>query len=282
MSYEEIDKSVETGAPIEFYIFSVENLRFYYTNATRDFMQSGNLFLSRSIERTALTNNMSIIDNSDTKITLPRSDLLSQKCAGMFTPSIINVEIFQRHRSDPDGEAKRIFSGYLLDIETNGRMAEFSFTTLMRSYVDGQVATVSYTAVCNHDWGDSRCRVDIEAYSRASQVVSSDLWTLTVAGFVGEDMKDFIGGFIRNDRTNVQRNVVDIDQNRIFLDGMFADVEVGDTIKIYPGCDHLIDSDCRTAFNNVINFGGFPFIPRSNPFLKGFGEIDYSFTETPH
>lgn len=39
----------------------------------------------------------------------------------------------------------------------------------------------------------------------------------------------------------------------------------GVAVKLYPGCDRL-KSTCITKFNNLPNFGGFPYIPTKNPF----------------
>ena len=281
MTYETVDTSVDGGAPEEFYIFTVENLVFRYTDAPKDTMFNGKKYLSRQIGRTALVNNMSIIDNSDTKITLPRADALSAKCAGLFTPTIINVEIFQRHRTDPDAEARRVFYGYLLEIDTSGRETGFAFTSLMRAYVEASVVTVAYTTVCNHEWADSRCRVNAELYKKTSQVMVIDLWTLTLADFVGVDMSKYIGGYIINERTGVRRNNVNMVDNYVFVDGMFADIEIGDRVNLYPGCDHDVEGDCFKTYDNVANFGGYPFVPRANPFRGSFGEIDYVFQETP-
>jgi len=37
------------------------------------------------------------------------------------------------------------------------------------------------------------------------------------------------------------------------------------SVTLYPGCSHTI-ADCRDKFNNLVNFGGFPWIPSKNPF----------------
>jgi uncharacterized phage protein (TIGR02218 family) len=37
-------------------------------------------------------------------------------------------------------------------------------------------------------------------------------------------------------------------------------VNAGDTFTAYPGCDKL-QSTCLNKFNNLINFGGFPYVP---------------------
>ncbi|AIR80132.1 TPA: phage BR0599 family protein [Campylobacter fetus subsp. venerealis] len=40
-------------------------------------------------------------------------------------------------------------------------------------------------------------------------------------------------------------------------------------IKVYPGCDKRIDT-CETKFNNLVNYGGFAFVPAKNPVTEGF------------
>lgn len=42
---------------------------------------------------------------------------------------------------------------------------------------------------------------------------------------------------------------------------------IGDSFIITPGCRKRI-SDCNTKFNNVINFGGFPYIPTGSQYAQ--------------
>jgi hypothetical protein len=44
---------------------------------------------------------------------------------------------------------------------------------------------------------------------------------------------------------------------------MGYDIAIGDTYSVTPGCDKQI-STCRTKFNNVVNFRGFPKVPGSD------------------
>ncbi len=39
----------------------------------------------------------------------------------------------------------------------------------------------------------------------------------------------------------------------------------GMTLKAYPGDDHTL-ATCATKFDNVANYGGFPYFPEKNPF----------------
>ncbi|MFN4003780.1 MAG: phage BR0599 family protein [Hylemonella sp.] len=44
-----------------------------------------------------------------------------------------------------------------------------------------------------------------------------------------------------------------------------AELQTGDEVRLYAGCDHSMQT-CSSRFNNLDNFGGFPFIPSKNPF----------------
>ena len=43
---------------------------------------------------------------------------------------------------------------------------------------------------------------------------------------------------------------------------------VGISVTLTAGCDHST-SACHSRFNNLVNYGGFPFIPSKNPFSTG-------------
>lgn len=52
----------------------------------------------------------------------------------------------------------------------------------------------------------------------------------------------------------------------LFLPAPYT-VQIGDTLRIYPGCDKRLQT-CITQFNNVLNFRGEPYIPGQDDILK--------------
>ena len=40
---------------------------------------------------------------------------------------------------------------------------------------------------------------------------------------------------------------------------------VSDAVTLYPGCARNRET-CKNKFNNILNFGGWPWIPLRNPF----------------
>jgi uncharacterized phage protein (TIGR02218 family) len=45
----------------------------------------------------------------------------------------------------------------------------------------------------------------------------------------------------------------------------FSNLSVGDIVELSVGCDHSFTT-CRSKFSNGRRFGGFPYIPKDNPF----------------
>ncbi len=45
-----------------------------------------------------------------------------------------------------------------------------------------------------------------------------------------------------------------------FLKPWIFPVAIGDQFRLLPGCDHTV-ATCDGVFNNIIHYGGFPFIP---------------------
>lgn len=53
--------------------------------------------------------------------------------------------------------------------------------------------------------------------------------------------------------------------NVITLQYAVPGLSVSDVIQVAPGCD-LNQNTCNSKFNNILNFGGYPYISPDNPF----------------
>ena len=51
-------------------------------------------------------------------------------------------------------------------------------------------------------------------------------------------------------------------------DDLGRNLPAGQKVRLYPGCQHTL-TICATRFNNLENYGGYPFIPLDNPFTSG-------------
>src|SRR5690606_23628846 len=73
-------------------------------------------------------------------------------------------------------------------------------------------------------------------------------------------------GEIVNTRTGEKRGIYDNNSNIVTISYPFVDIIPGDEVELVYGCDHKRTGHCRLRFDNVVNYGGFDFIPVVNPF----------------
>jgi uncharacterized phage protein (TIGR02218 family) len=129
-----------------------------------------------------------------------------------------------------------------------------------------QVVVRTYSASCDAELGDSRCGVSLAALTASgtvTAVTSRRRFNATLTGGGTPTAGDFVGGLLTftsgaNDgfSMEVKRDAVDDVLGRLELfELMPAEVEIGDTFTVTPGCDKTL-ATCRDRFSNILNFRG--------------------------
>lgn len=128
-----------------------------------------------------------------------------------------------------------------------------------------------FTASCDADLGDSRCKVNLAAYTVTGTVTAvTSMAAFTDTGR-GEPVAWFTFGlltFTGGDNIGLSKEVKYFSGGGFVLtEAMPYPIKIGDTYSVYAGCDKRF-STCKTKFNNVINFQGFPHIPGQDALIK--------------
>lgn len=274
MSYTATDQTHDNGAPITLYKIVADGQAFCYTDDAREYMGLGEVFRPQQIVRSDITNTLKLNDQSRFTITLPVTDELSQMLTGLITPLVLQTHVWEVHLTDPDAEPRQLHYGLVTGVASSDETVELSVSPALMAYLNGTIPRPMYSRECNHRFGDERCGYNIENVAYAGViVVGIDLWTLDINAPI-PNANTFGGGYVINLRTGVKQDIVDLTGTRLATLGGFVDVVVGDELKLYAGCDHVINGDCA-RYGNTARFMGFPHVPRKNPFLKGFGEQQY-------
>jgi uncharacterized phage protein (TIGR02218 family) len=171
-------------------------------------------------------------------------------------------------------------------LTARGRLGEvkregIAFMAEIRGLADllGQESGRLYTAKCNADLGDGRCRVDLgDPARRGYGTVSALLGTSMIvadglAGFAGgcftAGRLRWTGGANTGLTIEVKQHRADDDEVVLSLwQAMPEPIGAGDTFAITAGCDKTLTT-CRDRFANVDNFRGFPHIP-GNDFIMSY------------
>jgi uncharacterized phage protein (TIGR02218 family) len=135
------------------------------------------------------------------------------------------------------------------------------------------------TANCPWAFGDKDCGVALDTPGEEYQIdgivsgvtdrkifaaTSSPVGQLTGASPANYYQQGFLTwttGANTSDKHKVEEN--DGAGGVTLSTGTFDDIQIGDTFILTAGCDHSL-ATCRDKYNNVANFGGFPYLTDEN------------------
>lgn len=254
----------------------------------------GNItFKSMAIQRTE-TANTSELNRSYINITVPRDFGVASLYTFYPPSSITAVTIFRYHRNTSVNVAgsdnKNLFTEFLGRV-VNASGASVS-TELRCEPITTSIRRIGLTQMyqrqCPHtlyNTAEGNCTVNKTGFANTKTLDGT-------AGLVGLTMKFnaslieagkvlgyYNGGMVywKTGKYNYWRWILDQPSDdtitinfpvpALDVDGFNplywqdGDMEV----TLYPGCAHTM-TDCRVKFNNLVNYGGDPYIPLMNPF----------------
>lgn len=127
------------------------------------------------------------------------------------------------------------------------------------------ILTRKYQRMCPNKIYDKYCGLNIDAW--AIEVEITAISNKTVKFLHDEEFEDdyFSRGVIIKNGIYVLIN--NNQEDTLWLYRPFLQLEVGDVVKIAPGCNQT-HKMCHEKFDNTFNFAGFPFMPNENPVYK--------------
>lgn len=121
-----------------------------------------------------------------------------------------------------------------------------------------------YGRTCRHQLGDAKCTVNASAFTsgivEVSEVVNARMvFRLTAAP--GDVYVYGTAAWSSGDNTGLSQEIIGITDDEVRLSEPSPyNIQAGDQLVLTQGCDRTTDA-CHNRFNNILNFGGFPYIP---------------------
>lgn len=260
MAFSTYEYSIEDGEPIELFRFVFNETEYFFTNGLEPYTDLlGNVWEPAPIKRGKLedTNNEKA---GKVKLEFPSTDSFVTKVQSEDSSSI-TVDVFKVHLNDLDKEQVLIWSGKVVDKRRSNYkyyiFAEPYINFLNRSGMRGH-----YQRICRYTLYKEGCYADPNINREQFQVLGQSGNILTLSGSPSTNI--FQGGFVRILNTKQSRMILTYTGDALTLASGFTDISENDTVELFAGCNHSF-TDCRDKFNNVENFGGFPWIPLKNP-----------------
>ena len=268
MSYQTIDESVQSSEPVWKVVFTLGATEYRYTSAAYFISDSDGTFEPVPMRFTEVTQNNDLARN-DLKIQLPRTNVFAQEFLGFGPEFLCTLTVFR----DLDGFEEIFWKGRVISREANVSSVELVcenvFTSLTRAGARGK-----YQRSCRHSLYSTNCGAHDYDFATAATVIGSDGRTVTVTDIVdstaGQSSGYYAGGMLQTPEGYYRYIIAQSDNVLTLMSPLPTDTLAGldsngIAVTLYPGCDHT-KSDCLNKFDNVLNFGGFPYFGSKNPF----------------
>jgi len=272
MSYGSFETSTESGQPVEVYKFVLGSLSFYYTSAEDTVTLGIQSYTPNGTKRDKVTAGA---ENRQTQfsVTMPTSDPLVQLFIGSIPSVRLRMTVYRFHRNDTPTPGQSLqFDGFVQSFEFSQNMEATKLVALPIIAGQGrQIPRRNCDASCDHvHYDPTTCKVDStnSAFRASNYLVTSQVGNvLTIAG-LSPTYPDgwFDGGLVQVVGSSDVRLALAQVGNAITLLLPFGTAPTH--VTALAGCAHNIQI-CKSKFNNVLNFGGFAFVPTVNPYKSG-------------
>lgn len=262
MSYEDTDDSVASSAPVEGYKFIGSFKTYLYTSADEKILINGENYLPIAIKRANVKAGTQEDDTLSLNLDLPFDIDVVRDYAYAQTPPKLTLELYRQQQDT--GEFVLYWTGIVRGFSVTDRTASIQVPSIFSLALKGEIPNVYFQSPCNHVLYDGRCGIlrsdnRVQTTVQATSPLEITLDTEPAAAHI------LAAGEIVNLRTGERRLILDNNGSLIDIGYPFVDMLVGDEVEVVKGCDHSLQT-CKDKFDNVINFGGFPYIPADNPF----------------
>lgn len=263
MTYEARETSMQLGEPLELYEFNYGMNVYRFTSAQTEVNHNSETWEPAFLRRGSI--DFSAEDGrNNLKIDTVRNFTIADLYRIMPPTDVILLTVHRLHAGD--GESIVAWSGRLLNVEFSGSRAamicepittSLKRTGLRRIY-QRQCSHVLYGSACSVNKADFAVPVTLSGVTGVT--LGSATFGLYADGF-------FAGGYIEflNDGVIERRFITAHSGTQITINMPLLALAGGDSITAYAGCDHTMPT-CKNTFNNLNNFGGFPYTPQKNPF----------------
>lgn len=179
----------------------------------------------------------------------------------------LTITVFSKENDEVEVEWK----GRLASVAPKKSQIDFVFESVFTS-MRRMGLRQRYQANCPHALYGKGCNLNKESFDVSGAVTFAENAVVTMPaaaayadGYFSSGIFEDMDGNLRFIVSHVGSTLTLIRPMNTLLQYIADNGYGGLTCRIFPGCDRSTDV-CHNRFNNLLNHGGFPFMPRKNPF----------------
>lgn len=271
MTFAPIETSREGGNLLELYTFTFGTVISRFTSYNRDIVFAGITWTATQISHTPLQASVEDAIN-DIKIIVPIDNEIAVQYIPNVPGRVGSITIDRAHADDPAEERVRVFDGFIAQAGNDGDLEATLTCKPATSIFKRTGPRITYQALCNHVLYDARCKIlrtgdPAGEFTLTGNVISASGNDIDVVGVTAAGAGFFNGGFVKTPSggDDDARLILASSGDTLTLLLPFSVDVLGTDVDVFAGCTHDL-AICLSKFDNVINYGGFPYVPRKNPF----------------
>lgn len=263
MPFNDYETSDSSSRPIELYEFIGTYNSYFMTSYSEQITSNGQVYIPEAISRGKVQ--VATQDRSENaiEITIPFNNPMVMEYAYKNTPPNLDVIIRRAHEYDHN-DTVIMWNGKVTNFTIEGKKAKLRTPALFSFMLQGNAPNPRYQAPCNHILYDLRCGIDPALHQHNTTVVSVNGVDIVVTDIPFPD--GHLNAGVIFSSVGEQRMISSSVGTSLKISFAFSRLNVGDTVTLRKGCDHAFNGDCKNKFNNGARFGGFPIVPKKNPF----------------
>lgn len=264
-SFISLEKSEYSAKPIELYSFNSGTTFWPYTSGDEEQEKGGRIYAPLA-DLTRTTPEMSREKEANKlKVTMPFDTDVAMRFADAVPPLSTWLTIYRRMRDLPSDDYV-YWQGRVRGVEWKEDVAELDCEPI-DAVLKRMGLWRQYQNICNHQLYNSRCAVSLADHKATAIVISHSGSSFDATVAAAQSAGYYKAGFAERATTGELRMITDHSGSLITMLTGFKGLQNGETIYIYAGCDHSFNGANGCAkFANWANFGGFPHVPKKNPF----------------
>jgi len=289
MAFEDVEKSVDTGFPTELYKFVAGSASIgLFTSSDEEVVFAAETYVPSLIKRTQPGQTGERLQ-ANIQVTVPRDNEIVSLYRIIVPSETLFLTIFRFHRPSvtPGPTDTAVFwQGRVRSVKFVGSEAVMDCEPLS-GFLKRDGLRSAYQSLSNHMLYGPDCTVDRNLFKVEFNIdsISADQLEITSTGLtstpapvvpaVGDAEAHFYdgGGFVERVLTpEDKRLIVDFNEtgtrDKITILSPFESLGTGEPLRAFAGCLRT-RGICDDKFDNIVNFGGWPFIPIRNPFESG-------------
>lgn len=274
MTYSVTEASTQDASPVYKFLFTQGVTEYRYTSAAYFISDSTGTWEPSPLTASSVQQTGEMAKNG-LKVVLPRDNAVAQTFLGKVPETTTSLTVYRGHDPTDLSDFAVVWKGRVASVEADGDQltldCEDIFTSMRRPGLRAR-----YQKGCRHALYSEQCGVHDYDFAVSATIIGESGFTVTVQG-IGDSAGDsttaqladgyFNGGIIEAE-DGAKRYILRHVGNTLTLLSPFDTLDIDSVeqqVTLYPGCLHNT-TDCNSKFNNLDNYGGFPYIPSKNPF----------------